>query len=189
MVTNKRFLPRNGGWEIAVNSKNLSINGFARILERPSTNFLEEVPDIEYPEQFAETNNLIQYDQPWSIEFNWVVKGSLACLLECGYWQCKVLFENIGGNETFYSPETTVQDLGIPGHQYRALITIPARKMKPGVYKVVCCTQYCLKSGSPGPIAGFEEFGLIKIFEDHRAKPTYPISNGQSQEESAITPQ
>ena len=158
----------SGGFEIAISRKDLRIKGKCRIYEKRSTAGFKESPRIKYPKNYAKTNGLIQYDQPWLVAFKWKVSGPLACLLDCGYWKNQVIFELMGGGETHFKPEVVTQDIGQPGHVYRAAIHIKAGALKPGVYRVICCTQFCLKDGSPGPIAGFKDKGLIKIYKDKK---------------------
>ena len=93
MINKKSQFKGTGGWEIAINPKDLKINGFCRIFERPSTSGPEEVPDIEFPYEHAISNKLIQLDQPWCVEFNWQVIGPLACLLAGGIWKGNLLLE------------------------------------------------------------------------------------------------
>ena len=65
-------------------------------------------------------------------------------------------------------------------------MNIPAGRLKPGIYQVLCCMQYCLRDGRPGPIVGFEEKGFIKIYEDKRPQSVYPATNGLSGQEPIV---
>ena len=170
----KGYYPRHDrGFEVAISSDDLALKGYCRILEKQSTSGFEEVPQIEYPDRYAQSNKIIQYDQYWCLEFNWVVYGPLACLLDCGYWKSIVYFEWMGGKETHFSPHAITQDLGKPGHKYTSLVNIKPGDLKPGVYRIVCCLQWCFKDGSPGPIVGFDDKGLVKIYKDKKS-PYYP---------------
>ncbi len=169
----------NGGIEIAINPNDLRVSGSARILEGQSNAGFEEVPYIPFPARHGSTNKMVQSDQAWAVEVNWAVNGLFACLLDCGYWNCKLYFEQMGGGETNYSPETMTQDLGRPGQQYKGLINIPPYSLKTGVYRVIVCLQYYFENGTPGPISGFEDVGLVKIFEEKRVAPSpQPVPNG-----------
>ena len=168
------------GFEIAINPQDIKINGYCRVLEKQSTSGFQEVSQVEDPDGFVASNCIIQYDQHWCVEFIWKVSGPLACLLECGQWKPKLYFEAIGGHETHFSPEAVVEDLGISGHEYKVRIPIKPYTLKPYPYKLVCCLQYCFKNGSPGPIVGFEDKGIIKIFEDKRAKKYHTAGNTTS---------
>ncbi len=175
------------GLEIAINPDDLRVIGKCRIFEQQSTSGFEEVPEIEYPSTFAPTNKMIQYDQSWFVEFKWRVFGPLACLLDCGYWKTQVLFEWMGGGETNFKPEVITQDLGRPGQEYTARLQINPRSLRPGVYRVICCLQYCFQNGKPGPIAGFEDKGLIKIYEDKRVVGSYTTGNGFVESETVTS--
>lgn len=177
---------QKGGFEIAINPDDLKVKAKCRIFEQQSTAGFEEVPEIEYPDTYASTNNMIQYDQHWFVEFKWRVFGPLACLLDCGQWKSKVIFEYMGGGETNFSPETTTQDLGIPGQTYTARIPIQPRALRPGVYRVICCLQWYFDNGKPGPIAGFHDEGMIKIYEDKRVR-AHGATNGVTAAEQ-VTP-
>lgn len=169
---------KDAGLELAISSEDLRAKAFCKILEKHSTAGFEEVPQIVAPRESVKTNRMIQYDQHWSVKFWLWVAGPLACLLDCGYWQFKVVFELMGEGETSFSPETIVQDIGKPGHKYQSEVNIAPGSLRPGVYRVICCLQYYFKDGRPGPIAGFEDKGLVKIFEDKRTFATPPPSNG-----------
>ena len=157
-----------GAWEVAINPNDLRITGSCQIFERDSTSGFEEVPYIQSPNAQVRTNRIIQTDQEVAVRFNWQIFGSLACLLDCGYWYCSVLFELMGGGETSFKPDAITQDVGKPGHLYDSTILIKPNSLKPGVYRVICCVQYCFEDGSPGPICGFDDKGLIKVYQDKR---------------------
>ncbi|MCG8329422.1 MAG: hypothetical protein MI974_17130 [Chitinophagales bacterium] len=179
-MENSIFQNPTGGIEIAISPSDLKIEASCQIFEKQSTAGSEEVPQIIPPQSHSLTNRMIQSDQNWCVHFNWKVYGPLACLLDCGYWKTKVYFELMGGGETHFSPEETIQDVGQSGHLYQSAVQIAPYSLKPGVYRVVCCLQYCFANGKPGPIAGFNDKGLIKIYEDQCAYKEAPNSNGQS---------
>ncbi len=169
-MSNKRHSRKcSGGFEVAISRKDLRIKGKCKIGEGRSTAGHREFPPVKRPKNHVNTNGLIQQDQHWFVAFKWKVSGPLACLLDCGYWKNSVIFEQMGGSETHYSPEKITQDLGKPGHTYHAKIDIKPGALKPGVYRVICCTQFYLGKGKPGPIAGFHDLGLIKIYQDKKA--------------------
>lgn len=168
----------NGGIEVAINPNDLRVAGNARILEGQSTAGFREEPYIQPPNRQGSTNRVIQSDQLWAVEVNWQVDGLFACLLDCGYWKCKLYFEQMGGRETSFSPEAITQDLGRPGQRYRGQIDVQPYALKPGVYQVIVCLQYCFENGNPGPIVGFEDVGLVKIYEEKRVANAQPIENG-----------
>ena len=83
----------------------------------------------------------------------------------------------MGGGEVHYSPESVVQDLGKDGHTYKTRIEIDQHSLKHGIYRIVCCTQYYIKKGVPGPIVGFHDLGLVKIYEDKNKKENNSFSD------------
>lgn len=171
---------KDKGIEIALSPHDLSIEAYCQIYEKKSTTGFREKPLITPPQTNALTNRMIQFDQPWCVEFFWKINGPLACLLDCGYWKCHLLFEKIGGGEVNYQPEVMVQDLGIPGQEYTAVVNIPPHTLPKGVYHVICCLQFCFKDGQPGPIAGFEDKGLIKIYVDKQVPKPVVAENGSA---------
>lgn len=169
---------RDKGLEIAINPNDLRIRSRCQILENRTASEVEATFQTQPSNTRLLTNRVIHHNQSWSLEFTWRVYGAFARLLSCGYWKCKVYFELMGGGETNYSPEVVVQDLGRSGQTYRSRIEIQPRSLKPGVYRVVCCLQYCFEDNSPGPIAGFNDKGLVKIYESPMAYEPYPSENG-----------
>ena len=184
MKANYHSQRRDHGLEIAMSPNDLRIKGTCKIIEKNSTSGFEEVPEMQYPAIYTNTNRMIQYDQFWDIIFNWRVDGLFACLLDCGYWKCNVLFEQMGGGETRFNPEAITQDLGRPGHEYRTQVEIPPHSLRPGVYRVICCLQYYFKNGNPGPIAGFHDLGLVKVFHDKKEYQKVTVNNGITQPET-----
>ena len=170
------------GIEIALGANDLSIRAKSRILEGRSTTGFPEKPGILPTQRATITNRMVQVDQAWLVEMSWQVFGPLACLLSCGFWECKLIFEQMGAGETSFSPRATVQDIGQAGHTYQTAINIAPGSLKPGVYKVICCLQFHFENGTPGPIAGFEDKGFINVFEDKRVYTPYaaaaPVTNG-----------
>jgi len=184
MKTNYRHQRRDQGLEIAMTPNDLRICGNFKIVEKNSTSGFEEVPQIRYPLIQENTNRMIQFDQYWGVIFNWRVDGLFARLLDCGLWKCKVLFEQMGGGETSFNPEAITQDQGCPGYEYKAEIEIPPHSLKPGVYRVICCLQYCFENKQPGPIAGFHDLGLVKVFHDDKGTHSISAGNGVTQPET-----
>lgn len=166
---------KDSGLEITIRPNDLKVICESLILEGKSTAGADEVPYISYPYSHGPSNNMIQYDQHWAVRFNWTVLGRFACLLNCGKWKCEIVFEQMGERETGFKPVVFTPDEGQPGHRYQALIEIPPCTLKPGLYQIIACFEYCLEDGRTGFISGFEDKGLIKIFEDKRTiKPNSP---------------
>lgn len=166
MSIKQKYYQGEKGFEAATDPNDLFVKGSCWILEGQSTAGFEEEPNIPPTATYGSSNKMIQLDQSFALSFKWTVYGKLACLLDCGYWKCQVFFEQMGGGETAFNPEENVQDVGHPGHSYEALVKVQPGALQPGVYRVICCLQYHLKDGSPGPIAAFEDRGLIKIYQD-----------------------
>lgn len=47
-------------------------------------------------------------------------------------------------------------------------VNVKPGALRPGVYRVICCTQFYLKDNCPGPIVGFHDLGLLKIYKDKK---------------------
>ncbi len=175
---------QDSGFEIAISNRDLFVRAHCHILEKRSTDHFEEVPDIPWPRQYGPTNQVIQDDQSFAIMFNWTVYGPLACLLDCGYWKCTVMFEQMGGHETHFEPYEIVPDRGIDGHRYTGMVEVRHHSLRPGVYRVITCLQWCFKNGNPGPITGFHDKGMLKIYADkaNRREVYADTSNGTTTE-------
>lgn len=168
-----------GTMEIVLNPNDLRVPVKYRIYEQDSTAGFEEVPEVNKPNSRTVTNGMIPVDQPWGIQLRWRTLGIFACFLAGGYWKAKLIFEQMGGGETNFSPETTIPDLGNSGKVYTTDLHIRPGDLHPGVYRVVICLQYCFNSGNPGPIAGFFDASMIKVYQDYKVEPEVaPAANG-----------
>ena len=179
MNTNVQTRQGTGAVEIALNPNDLRVPVKYRIYEKDSTAGFEEVPEVNDPNGRTVTNGMIQADQPWGVQLRWATRGIFACFLAGGFWKAKLIFELMGGGETNYSSETSTPDLGSSQKVYSTDLQVRPGELRPGVYRVVICLQYCFGSGSPGPIAGFFDAGMIKIYQDHKSeREVAPAANG-----------
>lgn len=153
-------------YEIAISSDDLRMKSYWIIRERQSTAGFEEVSQVRAPNGSVASNRIHQHDQSFYFENNLEVSGPLTCLLQGGYWKINVYLEPIGGGETPDIPAVMIQYLGKSNHRYQTQITIKPYSLKPGIYRVVGCVQYYLKKDQPGPIVGFQDLDLMKIYED-----------------------
>lgn len=153
-------------FELAISPDHLRVYGYSRIFEGQSTDDFNEIPDIPANVKKGRTNYIIQDDQSFCVQFNWRILGIFANFLGGGSWKCDVLFEQMGGGETFLNPSGTAKDLGKPGQSYRVDVNVAPQQLKPGVYRVVTRIQYYFANGQPGPLVSFEDEGIIQIYKD-----------------------
>lgn len=153
-------------FELAISPSSLSINGTCEIFEQKSTDHFDEVTEIPAGKTELPTNTIIQDDQPFLVRFKWQVNGIFAHFLGGGQWKCDVMFEKMGGGETYFNPNGTTNDLGNPGSNYKVDVQIGAGRLSPGVYRVISRIQYYFSNGQPGPLVAFEDKGIIQIYKD-----------------------
>ncbi len=179
MNTNVQASQGTGAMEIALSPNDLRVPVKWRLYEQGSTAGFEEIPTVNSPNGRTVTNSMIQADQPWGVQLRWRTLGLFACFLHGGLWKAKLIFEKMGGGETSFNVETSTPDEGNSGLVYKTDLQVRPGQLQPGVYRVVICLQYCFGSGSPGPIAGFFDGGMIKVYNDHKAeREVAPAVNG-----------
>ena len=168
-----------GRIEIALNPNDLLVPVIWRIFEQDSTAGFEEVPEVNNPNGRTVTNGMIQADQPWGVQLRWRTQGIFACFLAGGLWKAQLMFEKMGVGETNFTVETTTPDLGSAATVYNTDLQIRPGQLAPGVYRVVICLQYYFNTGNPGPIAGYIDGGMIKVYQDHKTeRAVAPTANG-----------
>lgn len=109
---------------------------------------------------------IIRTDQSWGVRFKWETCGALNHIM-CGKWQLRILLEEMGcGESCVPDPYSKAEVPFVCGpHCYEHTITVPARQVKAGVYKIVATITMVGPCGVPGPIAGFCEGQMLQFFE------------------------
>lgn len=79
------------------------------------------------------TNQLIQRDQPFNVQFDWTETGGFVPFLAGGTWHIDLLFEAMGGAESGFNPSTTEVSLGISTHAYSTSINVPPFTLAPNL--------------------------------------------------------
>lgn len=116
--------------------------------------------------------NAIKASQKWGIDTEWQLCGYLATLLP-GNWKLELLLEKMGPGAEIIGP---------PGGMFVAIAdgtpcpTAPdcicwAKKVEvlpgqvaPGTYHVVLSLTWKPSAGTEGPIVGFSDMGLVRIY-------------------------
>ena len=207
-------------FEIAISKEDLVVMGGCEILEKKTKNgygygygkdgypqypqypqypdtgngYPPPYPEGGYVEEFVRSNGILRCDQEWRVDFNWRVSGPLTRLLECGFWKSIVYFESMGGNETDFRLEETTEDEGEPDREYRREINVKPFSLKPGAYRLVASLQYHFENGAAGPIVGFEDVGIINMYDYKKSGittppvTTLPVDEAPAKEDPAKNP-
>jgi hypothetical protein len=127
------------------------------------------------PPQVWETSTNIRTDQDWQVVVAWYLQGTLlnwpAFTFE-GEWVVSGRLESMGTGTEHNLPEVrvSVDNYSSPNPErrdYTATISVPhagPNAPQADVYKVVAVITYKYPNGNPGPIAGFDEAGMLQIY-------------------------
>jgi len=108
--------------------------------------------------------NIIRTDQAWEVYFDFETNGPLNYLL-CGHWHLKLYLEKYGIEEyDLPGAELRLPFVSKP-YRYRDKITIPARKVPAGLYKLAASITMTGPGGIPGPVAGFAKVECLQFFD------------------------
>lgn len=107
---------------------------------------------------------IIQKDNEFDVIFEWKQKGWLGMFLD-GNWKCQVFFEAMGEKEESYAPVGMTAFVQKEEVDYKLVVTVPARTLDAGIYRVVGRILFNNKLNEPAPIAAFADLGLIQIYE------------------------
>lgn len=151
--------------EFALSPSSLSINANIDIVEGNSTSGYSGVAVGNTPTPGL-SNQIIQSDQPFSVNVKWTENGIFVPFLAGGTWKIDVLFEQMGGAEVNFNPSVTVMSIGKPGNNYSATVNVPASTFKPGIYRIIFRMQWHFAAGKPGPIVMFKDLGLTQIYQE-----------------------
>ena len=143
-------------FEKVINPALLNVTGNAHLHEGPSTSGLPSAPPV----------NIIQTDQALRIHFVWRQNAPIARIID-GVWKYRVYFEKMGAGEVPSDfPSSSTPFIQAVNASYSQVITVPANTLKPGVYKLVATLMLCGKGGAPTPIAGYDELGILEVYND-----------------------
>lgn len=150
-----------------VSGLNVNVNAHCHIREFDSPTNAPEVPTAPVPPGTIWSNRMIQADQPFQILFHWNQGGSGVWAIGAGIWRFEIFLELMGPGEApvpkgYFT--TTQAGNSSPGF-YAQKIDVPANTVVPGVYRVVCSMQLVV-GGVPKALAGFDDLGLIRIYDE-----------------------
>jgi len=118
----------------------------------------------------APTNQIVQVNQDIHCHFDWTAQGWLYTLfstpLPTANWYCTVYVERLGGvgeGPVFGPIATPFSGTGI--YSTVPPIIIPAGTLSVGVYKIVCTITAKHNSGTPLPVAAFDEGMYIQVYQ------------------------
>jgi len=131
-------------------------NGNVHLHESASTNGLQAAAPV----------NIIQDDQTAYAHFVWKQTGWLASLIspKCKF-ECTLYVEAMGKAEVNNPPSKMVSVVPVVGQNYSSVI--PISGLAPGVYKLVGTLLFHGPTGTPTPIAAFDEVGYLTVYADN----------------------
>lgn len=123
-------------------------------------------------------STIIKAGDPWSVDVKWEMTGP-GWHLVAGNWHVHLNLESIGPG-----PELTLVDFADPNCQNQALpsatgqynchFDVPGATINAGMVphqglamKLVVLLTYVDPLGHRGPIAAYEELGIVQFYEDH----------------------
>jgi hypothetical protein len=112
--------------------------------------------------------DIIKAGDPWGVEFVWELTGTLVPLIG-GTWNLRLNIDQLGGPKDFNYPESSPVDVPVtPANgSYSKTINVPVGKLTAdaggSTYQVVASLAYTTPAGTPGPLAGYVNCGVIQV--------------------------
>lgn len=114
--------------------------------------------------------NAISASQTWGVDTEWKLGGFLAPLLP-GDWKLELLMERMGpGSETIAPPPSGVSvhladGASVPGGvSWAKKVEVGPGQVNRGTYHTILQLTWEPTAGSPGPIVGFADMGLVRVY-------------------------
>jgi hypothetical protein len=112
--------------------------------------------------------DILKVTDSWAVELEWELTGSLVPLV-AGTWNLRLNIDQLGGPADFSFPHPGPIDVAVtPGNgRYKHTITVPANTLSaaPGgnTYQVVASLGYTTPAGTPGPMGGYVNCGVVQV--------------------------
>ena len=112
--------------------------------------------------------DILKVDQAWAVDIKWEVTGSLVPLVG-GTWHLRLNIDQLGGPGDFPFPPANSIDVPVtPANgSYRQAVNVPANTLAAGpggnTYQVLASLTYTTPAGTPGPIAGYVNCGMVQV--------------------------
>ena len=136
-----------------------TVTGTCELFEGASALGQAEVPTVG--SGFA-SNNLLQADQDLIVRVIWNSIPPDAGFLLGGTWRLEVVAEQVGGGVATQSIPPVVP---VVGALQRDLI-FPTPTLAVGYHRIIMSMQWFDFAGNPGPLAGFVDLGVIKVYQE-----------------------
>lgn len=108
--------------------------------------------------------NIVRTSESWFVKFDWTTTGPLNYIM-CGKWHLKVLLEEMGVGEYDLKNKEAEVSLESKPNSYTETLTFPPHSVPPGLFRVTVIITMNGPGGAPGPIAGFEDLGLVQFYD------------------------
>lgn len=137
---------------------------------------IDDVKVVELNAPTTDTKDIIQMDQDWEVQVKWHLEGSLLVspfFTFTGRWVVRLFLEGMGTTQEYSLPAAPGQVVDVATftavapdrRDYKATISIAQNSIDAGVYKPTIALTYESSPGTPGPIAGFSELGMLQVYD------------------------
>jgi hypothetical protein len=107
--------------------------------------------------------NIIRTTEGWQVDVKWTTTGWLNNIM-CGQWKISVLLEKMGGGEfNLAGGNVNVPFVSAP-HAYSTTISFGAGSVPAGLYRASVVITMEGPLGTPGPVAGYEDLGMLQFY-------------------------
>jgi len=114
--------------------------------------------------------DVIKAADKWGVEMVWELTGSLVPLIG-GTWNLRLSIDQLGGPDDFNFPKLNPIEVAVtPGNgNYATTVDVPGNTLTAApsgsTYQVVASLTYITPAGTPGPMAGYVNCGLMQVIQ------------------------
>jgi hypothetical protein len=118
-------------------------------------------------------STVIRTDQDWGVQIDWTMEGPLTEWIDANF-HINVYLESMGPGPEFALPPLIINTKSVPvalvggakQRSYSEQVLVNAGDIPAGVYRVVTTLHlFEAASGTPTPVAGFIDNGMVNLFD------------------------
>ncbi len=108
--------------------------------------------------------NIVRTSEGWQVQVDWHAHGPLTYLM-AGTWNITVYLEQMGGGEFSLGGNSSTEPFVSAPNAYSKTMLFGAGSVPAGVYHASVVVTMVGPTNIPGPIAGYEDLGLIQFYD------------------------
>lgn len=110
------------------------------------------------------SGKIVRTTEDWQVDVNWNTSGPLNNIM-AGKWKLAVLLEKMGHGEFALANNEAEEAFVSAPHAYSKTFNFAAGSVPPGLYRVLVTVTMVGPANAPGPIAGYEDLGMVQFYD------------------------